>query len=288
VIDNVLESLLSDEKLLKIPPKSQKTTYDRPRSCSTKPSSCKIRQHRTFNEKDLIRPLNLKNNESGKSSKKTTNTNTTSKPQQQSSTKSIVEKQPGYNKPGNRVSFQPTTEFLKQYPKGVDIAKQGAATASGIKRTASTSLTLKKSLLLPKSESAASCLKNDQNSKRNLLNTGKKQAFHHHHTVNISKLIKTANRNISTLELNASSKNMFKAKNCLQKNDESSSIEDENASDCSTIGDVNIVRGAAICKLIKNCSLNVPKNISKSVDSVLSCVPGDEMEKKSRPEIFLK
>ncbi len=294
VIDNVLESLFSEEKNLKMPPRSHKTTYERPRSCSTKPSSRKIRQHRTFNEKDLIRPISSMNTHRGSlSEKKTTPILTTNKPpQQQSATKSTAEKQSAYNRPGNRVSFQPSTEFLKHYSKGVGMAKQGAATASGIKRAASTSLALKKGLLLPKSESAASCLKNDQAVKRQLAKN--KLDSQHHHTVNISKLLKATTRNMSTLELNVSA-NLVNARHYADKEADGSNEGDEDASDCSTIGDVKVVAsgkravsGPGVCKLTKKFSLNVPRNISKSVDSMLSCLPSEEMGKKSGPEGVLK
>ena len=49
-----------------------------------------------------------------------------------------------YNRPGNRVSFQPSTEFLKHY-KSSNISRQGATT--GIKRAASASL-CKKDLII--------------------------------------------------------------------------------------------------------------------------------------------
>lgn len=197
-----------------------------------------------------------------------------------------------YYRPGNRVSFQPSTEFLKHY-KSTGVAKQGAATATGIKRAASTSSTFKKNTFLPKSESAVSCSKNDLVS-RYLDKSEKKLS----HTVNYAKLKVTRNR--STLDLNqkaglrkpAVNENVFGSSDFIEKMNRnySASYDDSEASDCSTIGEVKGAFDCAAegkCKLAKKYSLNVPKNISKSVDSVLSCLP-EELHKKVTADSFDK
>lgn len=190
-----------------------------------------------------------------------------------------------YQKQGNRVSFQPSTEFLKHY-KSTGISKMGAATSTGIKRTASASSTLKKNSIIIKSESASGCSKNDL-----ICKLADKQAAEKSHTVNYAKM-KTNNRikdtiGGSTQKINTSDKkennvyaNVTKYKNYPDLFD--------TTSDCSTIGDIKnqnlLSKNMAKCNLTKRHSLNVPKNISKSIDSVLSHVnTADEiLSKKSR------
>ena len=162
---------------------------------------------------------------------------------------------PIYNRPGNRVSFQPSTEFLKYY-KNAGISKQGAATAMGIKRAASAS-SCKKNSLLPKSESAVSYSKNELINK--FIEKHEKKISH---TVNYSKLKSAELLN-----------ERLKGKNDIINNlkPQYSSMNRSSSSDCSTIDEpINQPKSAfRRSKLVKNYSLNVSRNISKSVDSVL-------------------
>lgn len=184
-----------------------------------------------------------------------------------------------YHKQGNRVSFQPSTEFLKHY-KSTGISKMGAATSTGIKRTASASSTLKKNSVIAKSESASGCSKNDLISK-----LVEKQAAEKSHTVNYTKM-KSNNKMKDTV--GGSSQKDKKESSVYASVTKYKHYPDlfDTTSDCSTIGDIknqNILsKNMAKCNLSKRHSLNVPKNICKSIDSVLSHVnTADEILSKN-------
>lgn len=186
------------------------------------------------------------------------------------------ESKSSYNRPGNRVSFQPSTEFLKYY-KNAGISKQGAATAMGIKRAASVS-SCKKSSLLPKSESAVSYSRNELINK--FIEKHEKKI---RHTMNYSKLKSAELLN-----------ERMKEKNEILSNIKQSQYT-KSSSDCSTIDEpqcesINPKSAFRRNKIVKNYSLKVSRNISKSVDSVLVSNFGEDKveSQKNIEETFMK
>ncbi len=202
-----------------------------------------------------------------------------------------------YNRPGNRVSFQPTTEFLKHY-KSAGISKQGALT-TGIKRAASASLCKKDAIT--RSESTKSCSKKETNNFN--FETKKTETKKANLTINCSKLksatTSTCNQSVlstTPVEINCIINNKVKLRNqekitspVNNKYNRFSQIYHESVSisDCSTVGEITHFRFQSDANLndtqssrsknnspysFKKCVLNIPHNISKSVDSVLSHV----------------
>jgi len=116
--------------------------------------------------------------------------------------------------------------------------------STGIKRAASTSSTLKKNAMLPKSESASGLPKSDL----------------------IGRLLESSSGAYANVSKYKNYSELF-----------------ETNSDCSTIGDI---KQNVLCKKLADLGrrnmLNVPKNMSKSIDSVLSNVnAGDEILAKA-------
>ena len=163
--------------------------------------------------------------------------------------------------------------------------------STGIKRAASTSSTLKKNAMLPKSESASGLPKSDLIGR--LL---EKQVAEKSHTVNYAKMKTTGAKIRESIVSGSTLKPIVNADNNKENNNKSSSGAYANVSkyknyselfetnsDCSTIGDI---KQNVLCKKLADLGrrnmLNVPKNMSKSIDSVLSNVnAGDEILAKA-------